>query len=216
LHLRRELGDTAGAARTLLNLGNVAASEHDYGTAEELFTQSLSLQRELGDRRGIARTLNNLAVLAREQGQDARMAALADEALTLSRQAGDPEGMALALITLGIVARRGGQLAEAVSLLKQSLTLAAELGHQREIAECLELLAGLECALGRPDRAARLFGAAEALLDGVGLVPLPGDRFDYEQNLAALRAALGQAALATAWAEGRTLSCERAVSYALR
>jgi tetratricopeptide (TPR) repeat protein len=215
LELRRAIGDLAGAARTLLNLGNIATSEHDYPAAEELFNQSLLIQRDLGNVRGIARTLNNLAVLAREQGHTERMAALADEAFDLSRQVGDPEGIALALVSRGIAAHMRGQPLEAVALLERSLRLFAELGHRREIAENIELLAGLECLPGRPERAARLFGAAEAMFEAVGLMALPGDRFQYAQNLVAVRAALDADALATAWREGKALTLDHAVTYAL-
>ncbi|MBV9602490.1 MAG: tetratricopeptide repeat protein [Chloroflexi bacterium] len=214
LTLRRELGDKAGEARTLMNLGNVAVSEHDYAAAERLFNQSLVLHRELQDTRGIGRTLNNLAVVARDQGEWERMAVLADEALGVSEQIKDPEGVALALISRGIVEGIRGKPDEADALLRRSLSLAVELGHTREIVESIELLAGLECAHGRPERAARLFGVAEAMLEAVGLVPLAGDRFRYAENVAAVRDMLGSDALVSAWRAGREMTFERALEYA--
>jgi predicted ATPase/transcriptional regulator with XRE-family HTH domain len=215
LHLRRTLGDRSGAARTLLNLGNIEVSGCNYDEAERLFTESLGLRRELGDTRGIARALNNLAVLARERGQAERMAALANEAFELSQRAGDLEGIALALISQGIAAWLQRQPAEAAALFRHSLSISAKLGHRREVVESIELLAGQECALGRPERAARLFGAAEAILEDSGLVPLPSDRFEYARNLAAVRASLDTDTLAKAWAEGRGLAFDQAVCDAL-
>ena len=41
------------------------------------------------------------------------------------------------------------------------------------------------------------------------------ERGDHDQRAAALRAALGEAAFAAAWAEGRTMSLEEAASFAL-
>jgi tetratricopeptide (TPR) repeat protein len=214
LRLRRELGDKAGEARTLMNLGNVAVSVHDYVAAEHLFNESLILQRGLDDTRGVGRALNNLAVVARDQGDWERMAVLADEALLLSDQIKDPEGVALALISRGIVEGARGNPVEATALVRRSLGLAVELGHTREIVESIELLAGLECAQGRPERAARLFGTAEAILEGVGLVPLAGDRFRYAENVATVRNMLGVDGLASAWRAGREMTFERAVEYA--
>jgi tetratricopeptide (TPR) repeat protein len=215
LRVRRELGDTAGVARTLLNLGNVAVSQRDFSAAEALFQESLALQRELGDDRGVARTLNNLSVVAREQEQTQRMLEYAEAAASLSRQVGDHEATALALVTLGIAARQRADLVASSALVKQSLRLFADLGHRRGIAECMELLAGLAYASGRPEQAARLFGAAETLAETVGLVPLAGDRFDYDQNVGAVRAELPEAVLALRWDEGRAMSLESALQAAL-
>ncbi|MBV9325108.1 MAG: hypothetical protein JO352_15105 [Chloroflexi bacterium] len=168
----------------------------------------------MDDTRGIGRTLNNLAVVARDQCEWERMAGLADEALGVSEQIHDPEGVALALISRGIVEGIRGNPVRAAELLHRSLTLAVELGHTREIVECIELLAGLESTQGRAERAARLFGAAEAMLEAVGLVPLAGDRFRYAENVAAVRAVLGPDGLASCWRTGRQMEFDRAVECA--
>jgi predicted ATPase/DNA-binding XRE family transcriptional regulator len=216
LRLRRELGDQMGSARTLMNLGNVAYSQGDHTGATQLFEECLEIRRQLGDTRGTARVLNNLSVLARDSGHVEHMADLADEALVLSRQVGDQEGIALALVSLGVAAQLRQNLAEAMLLLKQSLSLFAELRHWREIAECIELLGGVYCHLGQVDRAGLLLGAAEVLIESVGLVPLPADRFEYQQTVTALRDALGEDRLAARWAEGRALTPDSAVLEALR
>jgi tetratricopeptide (TPR) repeat protein len=216
LQLRRQLGDQMGSARTLLNLGNVAFSQGNYATATQLFEECLEIRRELGDTRGTARVLNNLSVLARDTGHVERMTELAEEALLLSRQVGDQEGIALALVSLGVAAHLRHDFAEAMALLKQSLSLFAELRHLREIAECLELIAGVSCHIGQPDRAGVLLGAAEVLVESVGLVPLPADRFEYQQTVTALHAVMGADGLAARWAEGRALNSDSAVAEALR
>jgi predicted ATPase/transcriptional regulator with XRE-family HTH domain len=215
LQLRRELGDQMGAARTLLNLGNVAFSRGDHATATRLFQESLDIRRQLGDTRGTARVLNNLSVLARDGGHVERMTYLADEALVLSRQVGDQEGIALALVSLGVAAHLRHEFADAMEHLKRSLSLFAELRHWREIAECIELIAGVCCKIGQLDRAGRLLGAAEALIESVGLVPLPADRFEYQRTIAALRTALGDDGLTVRWAEGRALTPDSAIADAL-
>ena len=70
---------------------------------------------------------------------------------------------------------------------------------------------------GRPVRAARLWGAAEGLRERMGMSL---SKFDitysgYEQVLAAVRSALDEAAFDAAWAEGRAMSPEQAIEYAL-
>jgi hypothetical protein len=43
----------------------------------------------------------------------------------------------------------------------------------------------------------------------------PGDLADYEQDIAEARAAIGEEAFAAAWEQGRAMSLEQVVAYAL-
>ena len=98
-------------------------------------------------------------------------------------------------------------------LLAESLAIARELGDPRVVIDGLEISAYLAVAVGRMDRAARLQGAAEALRETIGVPLSPSERALYEVTmLPAVRAAPGFAA---AWAEGRVMSVEQAVAYAL-
>jgi hypothetical protein len=77
-------------------------------------------------------------------------------------------------------------------------------------------MAGLALATGLPQRAARLLGAADALLDAEGLHRHAMDhRAEYERRIAAARAALGEEAFAGAWSEGRTMTLDQAVCVAI-
>jgi hypothetical protein len=62
---------------------------------------------------------------------------------------------------------------------------------------------------------ARLLGAAEGLHEAWGTPLPPADRTEHDGCVAALRAALGAEAFATAWAEGRAMSPEQAVAHAV-
>jgi hypothetical protein len=76
-------------------------------------------------------------------------------------------------------------------------------------------LARSRAARGQPQRAARLFGAAAALLDALGAVLDPVDRAEYDRGVSAVSASLGQHAFGAARAAGRLLSLERAIAEAL-
>lgn len=91
-----------------------------------------------------------------------------------------------------------------------------EAGNKQGIAECLVGLAGLAAVAGQPERAARLFAAAEALLDAIGAPLSPADRAESQRDLAAARAQLDSAAFAAAWDAGQVMSLEWAVDQALR
>jgi hypothetical protein len=76
-------------------------------------------------------------------------------------------------------------------------------------------LAAPELALGRPDRAAVLVGAADQALLRLGAVRTPADLPEHERVLADLRAALGEAEFRRRHAEGAGLPLEDAVRLAL-
>jgi hypothetical protein len=81
------------------------------------------------------------------------------------------------------------------------------------IAWCLEGMAGVD--QNEPGRAARLFGAATALREAIGAPRPPAFRSYHEHNLTTVRDRLGQAAFEKAWAEGREMTLEEAIKYAL-
>ena len=75
--------------------------------------------------------------------------------------------------------------------------------------------AALACALGQPERAIRLYAAAETHLE-----PTPGringaDQLCYERDAATARAEIGAAAFAAAYADGQQMTLEAAIVYAL-
>ena len=79
--------------------------------------------------------------------------------------------------------------------------------------ECLAALAG-EAASHR--EAARLFGAAHGLRQGMGIARFKVWDRDYEASVAAVRNAMGNQDFDTAWAEGAALSIDEAIAYAQR
>ncbi len=68
---------------------------------------------------------------------------------------------------------------------------------------------------GQFERGARLFGAAEALLEAVGAPLAPADRAEWERDVAMMRSQFEDAGLTTAWNAGRSMPLELAFQYAL-
>ena len=64
-------------------------------------------------------------------------------------------------------------------------------------------------------KAVCLWGAAFALRESLGGQQPSKERERSEQQIGQARSVLGEEAFATAWAEGRALTSEQAVSYAL-
>jgi hypothetical protein len=113
------------------------------------------------------------------------------------------------------VALQQSDYQRAPELFTESPRLSSEAGFRVTIFECLLGLAGVFSGLKRDDRAAWLFGAAEALRAAIGHLPAPQDQANYEGRLASTRSRLGAAAFAAAWAKGRAMTMEQAIEYAL-
>ena len=136
--------------------------------------------------------------------------------MELARELGDRWGEASALIGMCGVRQDGGDLAEASAFGKQALRASAEIDSDSKIVDCFEVMANLATAQGNAQRAAHLFGAGQTLRQAIGF---PIEKMDialYEKSIAAVRAQLDENTFAKAWAEGRAMSKEQAIAYALQ
>jgi len=138
------------------------------------------------------------------------------EALSLIEDTADPAIISYTLRWIGFVALQQGDYQHAVELFMESLRLSREVGFRVTVLMCLLGLADVFSDLKRDDRAARLFGAAEALRAAIGHLLAPQDQAESEGRLASTRSRLGAATFAAAWAEGRAMTQEQAVEYALK
>ncbi|HMA33334.1 MAG TPA: tetratricopeptide repeat protein [Chloroflexia bacterium] len=216
LALYRARHNQYGIASALHLLGWIAMSRQDHTQAAAAFTESLALARQLNNRRTVASILNSLGEVARLQEDYGPAALLYRESLALNQEMGSKRGVAMALHNLGYSAHHQGDLPQAAAYFMESLQLFRDLGNKRGIAECLAGLAGLAGAAGQTDRAGRLFGAAEALLQAIGAPLQPADLAEFERNVARAREGGDAATWQAAWAAGRALSVEAAIAYAIQ
>jgi tetratricopeptide (TPR) repeat protein len=192
-------------------LGALARDQGDYGRAMSWLEAALRLAQQLGDREGLNGEQHELGELMLLLGDDARAWDLQAASLAGFRERGNKLGMEMALINLGYVARHLGKQGQAAAMYLEALAIADERGDRGHTIECLAGLAGL----AEPSRAARLFGAAEALREVDRSQPVLARRREIERNLVAARAQLDPDAWDAAWAEGRAMTLEQAVAYAL-
>jgi DNA-binding CsgD family transcriptional regulator len=132
---------------------------------------------------------------------------------------GDVHDITIALILLGMIALARGEPERAAAAFEEDLHLLRKLGDTDSIIHCLLGLARVAIPHGEPARAARLWGAAEALQEAIGSVvtasPFVRSQYDHENFLDAVRSRLDEEAWEAAWAEGRAMSPEQAIEYAL-
>jgi non-specific serine/threonine protein kinase len=216
LALSREAGDRINQAWALAFTGvHLTVYPDRYGEGIALCEEGLALFRKLDHKPGIARALNFVGELARLDGDYERAQEVYEECLTIARQIGDSIREALMLGNLGCVAQHQGNYERAEALMMDSLAQLWELHLVYGIAPTLLALAGPVGAKGQAERAARLFGAGEALFEAMGVQPQPSDQFVVDRYVAAVREQLDEATFEAARAAGRAMSLEEAIACAL-
>jgi predicted ATPase len=226
LALHRELGNKRSIAVSLINQGGIVYIQGDYSTAASMLQEGLALFRELEDKFGTAMTLNLLGDVADVQEDYPTARPSYEQSLALFQELGDKRGIALTLNALGRMAYAQGDYSTAASLYQQGLALFRETEHKRGVAVSLIGLGaiGIGAAKGREgsegieaaQRGARLLGASEALLESIGAVQEPIDRALYTKGAASARSQLGDEAFERARQEGRAMSEEAAIEFALQ
>ncbi len=133
----------------------------------------------------------------------------------MSRDTENEWGIVRTLASLGSVASEAGEYARARSLYEESLELGRRTRLNHPVLLCLEGLARVAVAQGRPERAAWLYGAAAAMREDRGWPLPPAKRAEHERTMAAARGALGEEAFEAAWVRGHTLPLEEAITDTL-
>jgi non-specific serine/threonine protein kinase len=215
LALFRDLGERPNIADTLRSLGFAVMCQMEYEQARALAEEALAIHRELRNPSGVALTLMLLGFVARGQGDSAAERAYYEEALALRRELGNRWGIAMSLHNLGNVARAGGQHGLARAHYRESLAVFRESGDKENIPKVLEGFACLASAEGKPVRSARLWGAADALHEATFIPMPPVDHVTNDPYIDAARTALGDEAFQAEWAEGRAMTPEQAIAFAL-
>jgi hypothetical protein len=136
------------------------------------------------------------------------------KSLALFREIEDTAGETRVLGSLGLVALDQGDLAVAAEHLERSLRLVSESGNLEPAAYWLDAVAALRLAQGDEDRAARVYGAGDALWEQIG-IPRPPELLErFEANRAVLVKHMGDR-FHRAWAAGQEMSSEAAMAEAL-
>jgi predicted ATPase/class 3 adenylate cyclase len=143
---------------------------------------------------------------------------LLEESLAIFRQLGDTWGITIALSGGGGLTEWSwatGDFERAEAAQAETLTLRRRMKEIRAICDCLDNFAIIALGQNQSKRAIRLGAAADRLREATGARRLPVVWRTVEQEHAVMRSRLSDADFAAAWAEGRAMTLEQAVAYAL-
>jgi len=167
LALARSLGDTAGEAAALTDLGIMSLRENDPAGAAARFEEALVHVRRLGDRAREHDILGNLGMAVLALGQIDRAQELFRQELEFGRHSDNPFVQKIALERIGLVEARVGNANRALDLLQEALKLARTVGDRQHEAELLWEIAIQHAEAGRRTQAAMHAHAAIELLQSM-------------------------------------------------
>jgi predicted ATPase/DNA-binding CsgD family transcriptional regulator/Tfp pilus assembly protein PilF len=195
----------AAKAAIAVRQGKLKSAQRAYEAALEVLSDN--------NQWGVAQVQYGMGTLARARG-DADMAVRHfEEAAQIFRELDSWLEIARCLGGVGWVALTRGDLNLAQARLAEGLRLNQACGQRLGIARGLEALAAVAAARQQLERAARLAGAACQLRESLGQATGIGSR--VEEMLELARDRLGASTAAALFAEGREMTAEDAVGYAL-
>jgi ATP/maltotriose-dependent transcriptional regulator MalT len=216
LELAQESGDELTRAWALLSFSkSFSASQDQVQEGINLCKESLELFRELNYIPGITISLNVLGELSRIAGNYEGAEDYYQQCLELSHQAGDKRRIAVTLANLASIAMHHGEYQQAEMLEREALEMEVELGTKYYIGLSFACLSGIVAMQGRSEQAAILLGASESVLQTMGAKLQPADQIEVDRYLVAIQEQLDERSFENALAEGRGMSFEQAVSFAL-
>ena len=208
--------DAAGndweAGLTLAAKAAIAVRQNTLKSAQRSYEAALEVLSD-NNRWGVAQIQYGLGTLARARGDAAMAVRYFEDAAEIFREVDAWLEIARCLAGVGWLALVGGDLDLARSRLAESLRINQACGQRLGIARGLEAFAALAAAGQQFEQAARLAGAATQLRESLGQPTGIGSRVVELLELA--RDRLGAAAAAARFAEGREMTADDAVSYAL-
>jgi tetratricopeptide (TPR) repeat protein len=220
LAIARKLGAEPKIAWGLIRLAQYmfdasAHTQQDYEASVALCEEGVSISSKLEHKEGLAQGLNALGIMHSVQGHYLLAKDAYYACLDLCQETGDRRREAIALFNLSLVAANQGNYREADQLARDCLRLMWEL----DFTYMTVLKLGTPFLPPSPtknqaERAVRLLGASAALREAMNIRLSPSVSVVYQVE-ANVRQQLGEGAFQAAWDEGRKMSLEEAVTYAL-
>jgi DNA-binding CsgD family transcriptional regulator len=211
----KEVDDDRAVVRAQAFLGlTLAIGTRDHARAEDLLGQAQSGARAAADSWALALALYGQGHVALLEGDAERVQDRWQTCAAVAQGVGNLYGLSYLQFRWGVLALMKQDLERANACLRESLRLSAELDSIREMAVAIAALVLVSAAAGRVERAGRLAGGAQALLERAGCdLPLflAGE---YERGVASLRDRVGDERFQQWLSAGQALSVQDLVAEA--
>jgi len=216
LGLFQEVGDFRYTAECMVELGRLEMLNNNIEVAQKLLDAANTLFRQLNMKSGTSYMLQAYARIAAIKGDYETASMRLQECLDFDKQYGYHTSSLWAQSLLAYLALYRGEIAKAHELFIKTVKAFYQDQIEIGVAFTLEGTAGLCIVVDKPKIAANLIGWADATRKRIG-DPRPRlEQADVDKIIAACIAKMGEGAFSDAYEEGKKMTLDEAVAYALR
>jgi tetratricopeptide (TPR) repeat protein len=216
LDLAKEINDPTLSAYAFRTMGVAQLIAGNFDLARESSEKSFLLYKEAGSIRDMIAAVGNLAQSQFYQGNLSSANDLLESNLILLDEIDDLYIVAYILFLLGGVKVLLGEFEQAHIHLRKAVLLYHKINNIFAAGLCFVGFAGAANGYKNPLRAARILGAREAIHESMGANFDPGVQRFHAAFVAQTRAMLDEVSFESAWVEGRAMSLDQAIEYAIQ
>ena len=210
-----QLDDKWGKAMSYMNMARVAAARGNLSESQMYFGVLKELTKDAPMSFQTGMFCLSMGYTERFQGHPEIAKGYFEQGLIIFKQLRHKGFETVMLSELGHIARVTGNLAQAKQVYQQTILRYQDMGNRGAIAHQLECFAFIALGEGELLRAAKLFGSAESLREGVNSQMTEREKVEYDQEVARLRSLLAESEFSSYWSDGRSMTMENAIDYAL-
>ena len=213
--LYRQTGDQIALANMLGILAQFRVLNGDIELGEKYLEEALLLwkpndQANIWQNPNVTKSLVNLI-----RGDYEQAYALLQESLQATKETGNRMSYLWVQVRLGYAALRSGRITEARSIFVQTARDFHKDKYTMGTVFTLEGMAALLITTGKPEKAARLIGYADATREKIHDMRPAIEEADMYRNMAAILSKIGPSGFEVTYDEGRSMTLEQAIMYAL-
>jgi predicted ATPase/DNA-binding SARP family transcriptional activator len=204
LGMFQKSGNAEGAAWSVMCCAVQAMAARDFRKAQDLAQQALDSTS--ADARTRVGAMITLGLVETYQSRPGRAVQWFQEAVSRARSTKDRWLVGIALANLADCNEQNGELEAAAADVEEVLQISLDFEARLLCVISVETLAAIELQRRRPERAARLFGAADNYRTEMALPPTQPEREKLDAIIDEVRSAVGPTRFVIAWTAGYKLS----------
>ena len=211
----QEVNDKLGLGMAYMNMARLSSSKRDESEKEKYIGKLREMVHEMPKSFQVSMFILSIGMDERLRGHYDSARKIFEEGLELFKRLPSRHFVLVMRSELGHVERQTGNLAQAKLIYRDTIKGWQDLGNRAAVAHELECFGFLAIHAEESKRAAKLFGAAEALRERNQSPMADYERVEYDQSVTRLRLMLAEAEFTSLWDEGLSMTMEQAIEFAL-
>ena len=217
LKMAQSIGDLLLISLASGTLGYWFAYEQgNYEKAQPLLDQQLEIHERLQFRFGLAGSLINSGGLYLHRGDYIQAEQLFERSMKVSRDLGLMGQASLNIFLFGLIALYRNDYSSATQRFREFFETARVFEEEPSVCRFLMGMSAVAAGTNEPERCAKLFGAAQTVMEASSFRMNQFDRAEFDRHLQIARDQLGQATFDTHSNAGRAMTREQAIELATK